>query len=120
MRKSGWTPSIVPNGDDQNVYIVVDDFGRKGRAYRETDVERTELEAVIICWKGSTRTRSAWSVSTPPSNGSRMSQAMLPIRCAAAATCNSATCRSFWKSSLSGTKAGITISSFLSHAPGLS
>jgi hypothetical protein len=48
MRKSGWTPSIVPNGDDQNVYIVVDDFGRNGQAYRETDVERADLEAVIM------------------------------------------------------------------------
>jgi hypothetical protein len=48
MRKSGWTPSIVPNGDDQNVYIVLDDFGRNGRAYRETDVERVDLEAVIM------------------------------------------------------------------------
>jgi hypothetical protein len=48
MRKSGWTPSIVPNGDDQNVYIVMDDFGRRGRAYRETDVERADLEAVIM------------------------------------------------------------------------
>jgi hypothetical protein len=48
MRKSGWTPSIVPNGDDQNVYIVVDDFGRNGRAYRETDAERADLEAVIM------------------------------------------------------------------------
>jgi hypothetical protein len=48
MRKSSWTPSIVPNGDDQNVYIVVDDFGRNSRAYRETDVERTDLEAVIM------------------------------------------------------------------------
>jgi hypothetical protein len=38
MRKSSWTPSIVPNGDDQDVYIVLDDFGRNGRAYRETDV----------------------------------------------------------------------------------
>jgi hypothetical protein len=26
MRKSGWTPSIVPLGDDQDVYLVVDDF----------------------------------------------------------------------------------------------
>jgi hypothetical protein len=26
-------------GDDQNVYLVVDDFGPNGRAYRETDVE---------------------------------------------------------------------------------
>jgi hypothetical protein len=48
MRKSGWTPSIVPDGDDQNVYIVVDDFGRNGRTYRETDVERADLEAVIM------------------------------------------------------------------------
>ena len=48
MRRSGWTPSIVPNGDDQNVYIVLDDFGRNGRAYRETDVKRSDLEAVIM------------------------------------------------------------------------
>ena len=46
MPRTGWTPSIVPegDGDDQNVYIVVDDFGRNGRAYRETDVEATNLE----------------------------------------------------------------------------
>jgi hypothetical protein len=43
-----WTPSIVPRGDDQNVYLVVDDFGRNGRAYRETDVEAADLETVII------------------------------------------------------------------------
>ena len=47
MRKSNWTPSIVPNGDDQNVYIVVEDFGRNGRCYRETDVETADLETVI-------------------------------------------------------------------------
>jgi hypothetical protein len=43
-----WTPSIVPNGDDQNVYLVVDDFGRNGRAYREADVETTNLQTVIV------------------------------------------------------------------------
>jgi hypothetical protein len=48
MRKSNWTPSIVPKGDDQNVYLVVDDFGRNGRAYREADVETTDLETVIL------------------------------------------------------------------------
>src|ERR1700733_3170392 len=47
MPRTGWTPSIVPKGDDQNVYLVVDDFGRNGRAYRETDVETTNLETVI-------------------------------------------------------------------------
>ena len=41
MPRTGWTPSIVPKGDDQNVYLVVDDFGRNGRVYRETDVRFT-------------------------------------------------------------------------------
>jgi hypothetical protein len=48
MRRSNWTPSIVPRGDDQNVYLVVDDFGRNGRCYREADVETTDLETVIV------------------------------------------------------------------------
>ena len=47
MRRN-WTPSIVPKGDDQNVYLVVDDFGRNGRSYRETDVETADLETVIV------------------------------------------------------------------------
>jgi hypothetical protein len=44
---SRWTPSIVPNGDDQNVYLVVDDFGRNGRVYREADVDEIDLETVV-------------------------------------------------------------------------
>jgi hypothetical protein len=48
MPRTGWTPSIVPGGDDQNVYIVLDDFGRLGRSYRETDVETADLETVIL------------------------------------------------------------------------
>jgi hypothetical protein len=28
------------------VYLVLDDFGRQGRAYRETDPERADLETV--------------------------------------------------------------------------
>ena len=47
MPKTGWTPSIVPYGADQTVYLVVDSFGRLGTAYPETDVERTDLETVI-------------------------------------------------------------------------
>jgi hypothetical protein len=46
MRLS-WTPSIVPNGTDQTVYLVLDDFGQLGRVYRETDVEWAGLETVI-------------------------------------------------------------------------
>jgi uncharacterized NAD-dependent epimerase/dehydratase family protein len=47
MRRSS-TPSIVPTGDNQNVYLVVDDFGRNGRVYRETDVETADLETTIL------------------------------------------------------------------------
>jgi hypothetical protein len=53
MPRTGWTPSIVsivpsvPYGADQMVYLVVDSFGRLGTAYRETDIERTDLETVI-------------------------------------------------------------------------
>src|ERR1700723_846467 len=50
MPRTGWTPSIVPivpYGADQTLYLVVDSFGRLGTAYRQTDVERTDLETVI-------------------------------------------------------------------------
>jgi hypothetical protein len=47
MRKSNWTPSIVPNDDDQNVYLVVDDFAHRGTAWREADTEKTDMETVV-------------------------------------------------------------------------
>jgi hypothetical protein len=47
MRSSGWTPSIVPNGVDQTVYLVKDDLGRLGAVWREADAEVTDLETVI-------------------------------------------------------------------------
>jgi hypothetical protein len=48
MRKSNWTPSIVPRGDDQNVYLVLDDLDRNGRVYREAEAETANLETVIL------------------------------------------------------------------------
>ena len=48
MPRTGWTPSIVPNRTDQGTaYLVVDNFGRLGTAYRETDVEWSDLETTI-------------------------------------------------------------------------
>ena len=47
MRRSNWTPSIVPNENDQTVYLVADDFGKPGRAWVEADYETTDLETVI-------------------------------------------------------------------------
>jgi hypothetical protein len=46
MRRS-WTPSIVPNGDDQTIYLVVNNFGHLGAAFTETDVGEADLETTI-------------------------------------------------------------------------
>ncbi len=48
MRKSNWTPSIVPQGDDHSIYLVLDDLGRLGQVWREADQESTDLETVIL------------------------------------------------------------------------
>jgi hypothetical protein len=47
MRKSRWTPSIVPRGDDHDVYLVVDDLGRLGRVWREADYATTDFETIV-------------------------------------------------------------------------
>ncbi len=46
MRNPDSTPSLVPS-DELSVYIVLDDFGDAGRAYRETNEAETDLENVI-------------------------------------------------------------------------
>jgi hypothetical protein len=48
MRKSNWTPSIVPRGNDQDICLVVDDLGRLGWAWREAEFETTDYETVIL------------------------------------------------------------------------
>jgi hypothetical protein len=42
-----WTPSIVPNGHDETVYLVVNNFGKLGTAFAETDVGEADLETTI-------------------------------------------------------------------------
>ena len=37
----------MPYAADQIVYLVVDSFGANGTVYRETEVERTDLETII-------------------------------------------------------------------------
>src|SRR2546423_15687438 len=46
MRKPVSAPSLVPSSD-ATVYLVLDDFGQNGRAYRETDESTAEREHVI-------------------------------------------------------------------------
>jgi hypothetical protein len=47
MPKADSTLSLVPFGADQTVYLVIDRFGGLGSVYRETEVERTDLETII-------------------------------------------------------------------------
>jgi hypothetical protein len=48
MRSSDESPSIVPPGKDQDVYLVLDDFRDwHAQVWRETDVEDTDLEKLI-------------------------------------------------------------------------
>ena len=42
-----WSPTTAPRGALETVYLVLDSFGALGIAYRETDVERTDLETVV-------------------------------------------------------------------------
>jgi len=41
------TPSIVPHGPDRDVYLVMEDFGILGRAWREMDADRADRASVI-------------------------------------------------------------------------
>jgi hypothetical protein len=42
-----FVPSIVPSGDDQTVYLVVNNYGIFGPAFAETDVSEGDLEIII-------------------------------------------------------------------------
>jgi hypothetical protein len=42
-----FVPSIVPSGHDQSVYLVINNFGKAGAAFAETDVDKADLETVI-------------------------------------------------------------------------
>ena len=41
------SPSIAPQGSEQDTYLVLDDFGRTGQAWRETNVDAADRETVI-------------------------------------------------------------------------
>ena len=42
------TPNTVPYGADQTVYLVVDRLGSLGTIYRETEIEKADLETIIV------------------------------------------------------------------------
>ena len=46
MSRTGWSPNTVPYGADQTAYLVVDRFSGDS-VYRETEIVRADLEAII-------------------------------------------------------------------------
>ena len=46
MPRTGWSPNTVPYGADQTAYLVVDRFSGDS-VYRETEIERADLETII-------------------------------------------------------------------------
>ena len=47
MPSNSWSPRVVPYGADETVYLVVDSFGANGTVYRETEIEKADLETII-------------------------------------------------------------------------
>jgi len=48
MRQPVAASSTVPFGADQTVYLVVDRFGQHSAIDRESEIERTDLENILI------------------------------------------------------------------------
>jgi hypothetical protein len=112
MRSSSWTPSIVPGGDDETFYLVADDFGRLGRAWREADYEATDVETVIRDlltgqYNNPVRvvafnTAERWSEDVSPKTSL--------ANCVAAAICRCANCPMRSLISWKGTRTRISVS----------
>ena len=45
MPRTGWSPTTIPYGADQTVYLVIDRFS-SGSVYRETEIERIDLDFI--------------------------------------------------------------------------
>jgi len=41
------SPSIIPDVADRDVYLVLDDFGRLGRSWRDTDEQSSDRTALV-------------------------------------------------------------------------
>jgi|HubBroStandDraft_6_1064221.scaffolds.fasta_scaffold630009_3 hypothetical protein len=106
MRDTDWTPSIVPGDEDRDVCLVVNYFGRRGRAYCETDVEATDYESVVkdLLAMGSIGTPSASSALIPAKAGRGIFPAMSQRSCVAVASLRLARSRRASRAFSRGTK----------------
>src|SRR5258707_9142699 len=80
MRTSDRSPSIVPPGNDQDVYLVLDDFGgRIGQAWRETNADATRLETVVADLLDGQYSNPVRVVATPRRAGRGTSRKTSPV-----------------------------------------
>ena len=64
------TPSIVPDGSERDVYLVLEDFGPLGRVWQETEERATKRETLVRdLVEGSTESLCGSLPSTPPRAG---------------------------------------------------
>jgi hypothetical protein len=92
MRQS---PSIVPPAADQDIYLVLDDFGgRIGPSWRETDVEATRLESVVADLLDGQYSNPIRVIAFNTAEGwSRASRKTSPTSCAGVVRSRRAICR---------------------------
>jgi len=77
-------PSIAPHDTERDVYLVLEDFGRLGRSWREADEDGTDRERLIRdLVEGSTASRCVSWPSTRPRAGPATSLLRSPTSYAA-------------------------------------
>ena len=98
MRASSGTPSIVPHGEEHDIYVVEHDPGPPGPVWAEADSEATSFEPVVMDLLTGRYTKPVrvvvFNVAGRPS-------------CGGAATCSFATFRFSCRTSWIVTKAAI-------------
>jgi hypothetical protein len=47
MPRTSWSPGMVPYGADETVHLVIDSFGTNGTVYRETEIEKADVETIV-------------------------------------------------------------------------
>ena len=100
------SPSIVPHDDDQDIYLVMDDFGgRLGLAWRETEPGSTDFETVIRDLLDGQYSNPVWVVGLIQLKAGRgMFPRMSPTNSAVDATLRGAICHRTCKSLSNGSR----------------
>jgi hypothetical protein len=108
MRASSGTPSIVPHGEEHDIYVVEHDPGPPGPVWAEADSEATGFEPVVIDLLTGRYTKPVRVVVFNVAGAGAVTPLWKsPMSCGGAATCSFATFRFSCRTSWIVTKAAI-------------